>query len=449
MSDQPHNSGESGERAGQWLDEYARRRRDELGEPLELHEATRTMLQGEVRREYPQPEESAEAASTPPGWMWWGVTAGVGAVAVLAALSLDFTPSSDQPSGAMEMASTTTDRSEEESAEEAEQADRTMAQAKEFTAPNVEENMETAKKAEAVLGVTPRSIPVPPKNGIPTGPAGLNNFGEAGPPSVSVPANQRLRQSSRYNNLADMAQNFTQSRDADVAAPERKAKQLPTPVLVEFQVERSGNTVKVLDQDGSVYTGNVISEERFASAEKANQTNAVDPAAGNAQAAAVGGTAPPPTPVVPAAPRPAVAPSAPVRTASAIAIRSAEGQFFFRVKGTNRTLRQVIVFEATLDGVPNSKGDWRAPGGAPGAFTAGKAPIKAMALSPANNGSARSPSPVSPEVRRPQEGQALKRAKVQFLRVQGNARIGQANYRVDAYQQSEADAAADRAPEKK
>ena len=30
----------------QWLKEYAQRRRGELDEPIELHEATRTMLQG-------------------------------------------------------------------------------------------------------------------------------------------------------------------------------------------------------------------------------------------------------------------------------------------------------------------------------------------------------------------------------------------------------------------
>ena len=38
----------------QWLEEYAQRRRNELDEPIEMHEATRTMLQGEVSRVYPK-----------------------------------------------------------------------------------------------------------------------------------------------------------------------------------------------------------------------------------------------------------------------------------------------------------------------------------------------------------------------------------------------------------
>ena len=440
MSDQPHNSGESGERAGQWLEEYARQRQRELNEPLELHEATRTMLHGEVRREYPSTESSTnEANATSAGWLWWGLTAGVGAVAILAALNLGSIKKNGQH---MEMASATQPE-DAGVAEDGEQADRSvapsgnmMAEAKESTAPGMAEKPESPRPS-----VTPRTAHGVPGIAIARPEGGAGQAGEAGPVANPSPANARLRQSARYNNMTDMAQNFTQDRDAGRAKPDEKAKQLPTPVLVEFQVERTGNQVKVMDLDGSVYTGNVISEERFAAADKVAEAEAVDPTAGSAGPAAALGAAPGTLPVAPAPPRPVVAPSAPVRNASSVVIRPAEGQFFFRVKGTNRTLRQMIVFEATLDGVRGPASDWRVPGGAPAAFTVGNAPKKLVARKP-------NAVPNQPAVKsiRP-AAQLQKRGNVQFLRVQGNARIGKSNFRVDAYQQSEI--RADQVPQEK
>ena len=101
----------------------------------------------------------------------------------------------------------------------------------------------------------------------------------------------------------------------------------------------------------------------------------------------------------------------------------------------------MIVFEATLDGVRGPASDWRVPGGAPAAFTVGNAPKKLVVRKP-------NAVPNQPAVKsiRP-AAQLQKRGNVQFLRVQGNARIGKSNYRVDAYQQSEI--RADQVPQEK
>ena len=48
MSEKPNNS--KPDPIEPWLETYAEKRRQELDEPIELDEATRTLLQGEVSR---------------------------------------------------------------------------------------------------------------------------------------------------------------------------------------------------------------------------------------------------------------------------------------------------------------------------------------------------------------------------------------------------------------
>ena len=57
MTDKPDNQME------RWLEKYARRRQGELGVPLDMHEATRTMLQNEVSRKYGPPAQKAPEPS--------------------------------------------------------------------------------------------------------------------------------------------------------------------------------------------------------------------------------------------------------------------------------------------------------------------------------------------------------------------------------------------------
>ena len=48
------------------LRRYARKRHDEAGTPLELHPATRRLLQGEVSRQFPNPDAAGSGAVV--GW---------------------------------------------------------------------------------------------------------------------------------------------------------------------------------------------------------------------------------------------------------------------------------------------------------------------------------------------------------------------------------------------
>ncbi|HCU87486.1 MAG TPA: hypothetical protein DGP39_08145, partial [Verrucomicrobiales bacterium] len=70
------------------LQDYAQQRREAMGEPLELHEATRTMLQAEVQSVYGKPAENAEKQPETegfPAWLGWavgGASVGVLAIAI-------------------------------------------------------------------------------------------------------------------------------------------------------------------------------------------------------------------------------------------------------------------------------------------------------------------------------------------------------------------------------
>ncbi len=90
------------------------------------------------------------------------------------------------------------------------------------------------------------------------------------------------------------------------------------PVLQSFQMQQNGNAVSVVDRDGSVYNGSV------------QLTNAT----------ALNEPAPAETPAAPAAP-----PQVEGKMAQAAGNKQQTAQnYFFRVTGTNRTLKQNVVF---------------------------------------------------------------------------------------------------------
>ena len=391
------------------LEAYAQNRRKELDEPIELDEATRTMLQGEVERVYPkkQVETSAPVETGMPAWLPWVMGGAVCALALVA--SLDF--NSEPKANPMELAQVdpkspkpipTSEDSKLKGRDISPESATISSGA--LTAPSVDKESADSTALNEPKKVSPPQ-PVPAPRPV--------NVREA------IAFKAATRRAARYNNLADMAQNFVQE---PVGKSALKAKQLPEPILVDFQIERKGNLVKVMDRDGSVYTGNVINEEKFAappSASKLKVASSAPAQRGRASGEAVAGGLAPVTIAPGASATPA--PTKPTRQISTIS-RPIEGQFFFRVQGTNQTLQRLVVFEATLDGMPGQAKNWQYQRALRGGVRSGQVvPQKNLKSAKDEN-----------ELSKRAEMQRVQ--AVQLLRVQGNARIGKANYSLDAFQ---------------
>lgn len=393
----------------QRLEAYARNRRKELeGESIELDEATRTMLQGEVERVYSKEysEVSEPAESGIPTWLPW-VTGGAVCALVLV-VSLDF--NSEPMANQTELAKVDLE------------VPRPMPAQEDLKFKGRDINPERATASSAVNA----SSSIDKKSA--GAPASIES--KKNSPLQPVPSNRSLnmpkamahkaptRSVVRYNNLEDMAQNFAQE---PVEKSNLKAKQLPEPILEDFQIERTGNLVKVIDRDGSVYTGNVINQEKFAAplASKLSAANSA-PVQRRVTAEKVGGLAPA-----------ALTPGGSSISASkkrsgdvSVATLPVEGQFFFRVQGTNQTLRKLVVFEATLDGMPDQANRWQYQRALQQQLRSRQAALEI-----------KSKSLKQPEELSKKAG-ARRVQAVQLLRVQGNARVGDINYPLDARQSS-------------
>ena len=396
-----------------WLEAYAQNRRKELDEPIELDEATRTMLQGEVERVYPkkQVETSAPVETGMPTWLPWVMGGAVCTLALVA--TLDSNPVSKSKPMEMAKVDPATKPAAEGSTESREDSN---LGGRDISSKNGTSSISAHAIPEVDKESASATALIEPKKVSPPRPV-------PAPRLVNAPKAMALKESNRrvarYNNLADMAQNFVQE-PAGKSGP--KAKQLPEPILVDFQIERTGNLIMVKDRDGSVYTGNVISEEKFAASPSALKLSVASRAPAQRErapgGAVAGGLAPaaiaPGENATPALTKPA-------RQISAIS-RPIEGQFFFRVQGTNQTLRKLVVFEATLDGMPGQANKWQYQG-------ALRQPMRSGQVVPQKNlKSAKDENELS------KRAETRRVHAVQLLRVQGNARIGKANYRLDAYQ---------------
>ncbi|MDP7012265.1 MAG: hypothetical protein QF685_12905 [Verrucomicrobiota bacterium] len=403
----------------QWLEEYAQRRRNELDGPIEMHEATRTMLQGEVSRVYPKSVETQPQPRESSAWMVWaigGATVGVAAIVITLKSSLP----QGNPSMEMVKADGAKPAAAVESGQAGELAKASVDSVPKFketgktqtaTIRNIEEGNSRARRitptgnkdnpgALSIVEVNPGGAPTETtqaatSNSIKSKKAHAGGFAPG-------PINTPKRDRAFYNNIHDLRQDFTQS---NLQVANRK-NVLPEAVLVDFQVERTGNQVRVIDQDGSVYTGNVINEERYSSvtgdkAIPSKQLSAATAKRGIANA-----------------------PEAPIAVVQTQRNRAvSRGQFYFRVQGLNRTLGKAVVLEATLDSPPDKP----------------VAPMKPIALSFAK-GRAEQEAKLSAPAEKAQELGVQKLQAIRAIarmRILGNARIEKANYAVDAYIQQQ------------
>ena len=384
------------------LQDYAVQRREAMGEPLEMHEATRAMLQAEVQSVYGKPAENAEKQPETegfPAWLGWAVGgASVGVLAI--AINLipqkttengNFAKNTPNTPNSPEMAKAGLDPMAADSvAEKTSEADTGAGQARSVGQGNTAET------------VHPSPLAMP----------GAPGFSGPNQPKPRVAAFTANDKSAYFDNQRAMRQNFARMGNA----PTGKSA-MPAPVLASFQIEREGNEVRVVDQDGSVYTGTVINEEEFSEAEQKEETAKKRP--NEAPGGGIG--------IAGAPPRPTVAPGAPVRLQPGVAKISISavprGRFYFRASGTNRTLGKPVVVEATLDNPPFKVMKLLATTQAKPAATV------RQAVKPTENGVGDGEDLKTKKVDAPNI-QAIR--AIARMRVLGNARIDKANYPLDA-----------------
>ena len=388
MSEQENNKMEA------WLKAYRQKRLDQWNEdPVELDEPTRAMLMAEVRRQKTaKPVEAASASEPTLGWLRWALGGMTAAIVALGVTSLSNFKSDPDT---MAWAENTAPEVEGETA--IGMADAPAEQSSRDTAKVVPEGGEGA----AVGGFAPSvsgTVQAVPSQGAPNHPVPRPEVVQ----NVPVRQNVKMVNGNYYNNAREMQLNFaqqTQTRARSGIAASRvmaKQKEMPKPVLVNFELKRDGKAIRVVDGDGSVYTGTVINEEAVPEAKEPQMTLS-QPGAGLGR----GGAGP-----------------ANLAAATPGAIMRRGSQAFFRVQGTNKTLKQMVVLEATLD---NSAV----------AFTAAKSKGHPGSVTPRQPGGTVSP-------KKNEEAKSLNHnlnaiRAINRMRVLGNARIGKEDFAVDAY----------------
>lgn len=428
MSEKPNNP--KPDPIEPWLETYAEKRRQELDEPIELDEATRTLLQGEVSRVYSQKNGASEAPSEGgwSAWWTWTLAGAVGAVAIVASLDLG----NSRPGGATDMAAASAGDKEPEEAR-TEEADVVETEQAGFSAPREESNINLRAATVPAPAQPEATSPVVPRPPVAPGQASmLSAHGGA------VTSEVRQVNPTFYKNLAELRQNF-QQRTVEATSRNQK-RNLPTAVLANFQIERQGQKVRILDQDGSVYTGQVINEESYAAADSASDDSG---GALGVQVAPNALNAPISPNAVPA--NGSNQSEQTSQSATALAATLPVGQFYFRARGTNNTLRQVVVIEATLDHQLTGKALSRkrpntAAVGLEGVPNNVVPPRRTTQTKPsAGFNTEMAEKKMAEQTEKPitnQEGQS--RQAVRSLRVLGNARIGKENFPLNAYQDSAA-----------
>ena len=436
MSEKPNNP--KPDPIEPWLEAYAEKRRQELDEPLELDEATRTLLQGEVSRVYPQKNGVSEAAAEGgwSAWWTWTLAGAVGAVAIVA--SLDLGNSRLEITTDMAAASVDDEEPEESRAEAAASMEAGQAG---FSAP-----LEAEAQGQS-MNLRAETIPSPPQPEaaspvVPRPPVALGEASMRTAPGGAFTAQVRQVNPTFYKNLAELRQNFQQRPDE--AADRKQKRNLPTAVLANFQIERQGQEVRILDQDGSVYTGQVINEESYAAGDSASAGGGVASGAPPAPNASIALNA------VPAKGLNQL--NQPGQSAKALAAALPVGQFYFRARGTNNTLRQVVVIEATLDHQLTGQ-TWPHKRAATADVrmqadpNTGLPPRRITLPKPSAGGNTEAAEKAKKAMAKREES-ALNRSRqaVRNLRVLGNARIGKENFPLNAYQDATAEVPADKEP---
>lgn len=253
------------------LRRYAKKRREETGAPLDMHPATRRLLQGEVRRRFPQTERR-ESAGGFLSQLRPRLAFTLCMLALVAICAFLVFPELEKSEREGKLA----------------RADNELKPAK--AVPNaVEADALKPAPAEAPPLFAPATVPL--KQSAGSSAARRISFdvnrSEGSPSRAPLTTNHYY--AARELTLADetapednrLVQKFVKTLAAPVGTQTKAASAAtPTPVLNSFEFEQRGNRLRVVDDDGSTYSGSiepaVARNLRLAAAslreEKANKT---------------------------------------------------------------------------------------------------------------------------------------------------------------------------------
>jgi hypothetical protein len=364
-------------RIEKWLRAFAKKRREQAGDPMELHPATRQLLQREIAR---QPEEKSRSgfffnfyphlrlvfaacftALLIGGWFLWWESAGSppAQLSMNQASYPETSPGTAAPDMPPPVASPSLANADNKVQEEKLKSVPSAPQPAPTVVASANRTLieppkeKTRKKDRAESAATQKQLIVTTA-ATPQGSSSLiagalisNTNAQttlAFQRALAIPSstNAALFDLAKATGAITVSQVFnrleapsTRRRAGGAAAP-------PAAVLTSFRVEQSGNNLKVVDGDGSVYTGSV-------------QIAQQEPAADYSFAAAK---------------------NTPTSAARAAKASSPTAQsYFFRVAGTNRNLNEPIVFSGNFVPFTNDQLTTGARnfGGAGGGFGGGGA----------------------------------------------------------------------------
>lgn len=238
MANEPNNADEQ-------LKQYAAERRQQV--PGEIHPATRTVLQGEVRRTYGSPEEERRARLR---LRWLQAFAWLAILAAIPLFLLPRAPKDVVPAAVPSRPGEVTLPTEKKKGE----------------APIV---LSDTRDPVAPIVVAPASTPAPT---MAVAPKKEKVSANASPKPVSVPTSPRAEADAGIAPAVARAQTEVRSRAVDAAvagsAPATNTKlqfanTIPNQqVLNRFQLEQIGERLKITEaNDGSVYSGRIFSQQ--------------------------------------------------------------------------------------------------------------------------------------------------------------------------------------------
>lgn len=301
------------------LRDYAEKRRKESGGPLEMRAATRRLLQGEVSRRFRKP-----AAGRPSVWSllaqyWPRLAWSAGTVGlVVAGILLWPAHSGRTPEIQLAQNRVSSPGARRELAERPEESAKVAA-----PAPLQQPSSDRSRLALQIDSVTNATLAqtfdtaaapalkeaAPPSGAVLAG-------AQASAMSLDAPSNQRYGLSAGQQ---EPLQQFVALADNAGTNTALDKKFSTNPVLASFQFERLGRQVRIIDKDGSVYSGSFQTADS-----KPNSPGFAGPAGAPADRLAARSAVPSP------------------------ATGKDTGSYFFRVAGTNLTSNEQVIFSGSL-----------------------------------------------------------------------------------------------------